>query len=217
MNTKLYSFSGLATALILATGCSSLQSKQVEPESEVQLVEAEAKIDRVTRDLTMTWGNIGRGGAAIRQPAYIHVLGEGNLVQSKEDALFSDSAPPADAAVVITALNSIIDSGDGITSSNSGEQGGFSMYELSRWERFCDNGKAMDEPDWRFVTKHGGASGVPSIYQASCAVPKHTAIDYMSAWVGFCSGSNITPEQRAIVRNSSRPITQANPCLALLE
>ena len=35
-----------------------------------------------------------------------------------------------------------------------GESKDYSFYELSRWQRFCDNGKNMDRLDWKFVKSY---------------------------------------------------------------
>ncbi len=45
----------------------------------------------------MAWDNMGRGGAALRQPGYIHVLGDGNVSATmnkvKDDSAGSDKTP----------------------------------------------------------------------------------------------------------------------------
>lgn len=174
----------------------------------------EIKSERVSRGLTLSWENTGLGGAAIRQPAYVHVLGEGNLHESVHAASFTQvSNEGAEPATVVFALNEID------TASKDKREGiegqAYSLYEMQRWERFCDNGKNMDEADWLFVTKQGGMEQLPSILLASCKAPAHNYKSYLAAWVGFCTGASITSHQRDIVRHSVRPKSEVNPCAAL--
>lgn len=198
----------------LVTGCASSPEPKPEPEPKV----VETKQERISRDLTLSWDNMGRGGAAVRQPAYIHVLGEGNLKQSGSKASIpkTDVANPYIPENLAEAVNDIDNAqkkNAGVDNSKGKE--GYSLYELSRWDRFCDGGKGMDEADWRFVTRHGGKANVPSILQDSCSAPAHDYKAYLAAWTGFCTGAGISSSQRDIVRESVRPKTRVNPCAAL--
>lgn len=165
--------------------------------------QAMAKIAQVERELTLTYGNRGRAGAAIRQPAYIHVLGE-PLNDKYEIDITLFSAP---------AGNYPTTTDDEFEYSWITE--GASMYELQRWERFCDGGQGMDEPDWQFVTKAGGENNIPEVLLVGCEPPSHGLDDYFQAWSLFCELEPTTAEQRKIVRNSVRPRSVANPCRAL--
>lgn len=203
-------FSLVLISAALVGGCASSPEPQPEPE----FTPIESKEQRVTRDLTLSWDNIGRGGAALRQPAYIHVLGQGTLQTSGNDATIP--APEKDA-VNPNELAGVLDDIDSAASKETEDTGkaGFSLYELSRWERFCDQGEGMDEPDWKFVTKHGAHEGIPSILSDSCDPPSHSYDDYLNAWTNFCTSSGVTSAQRDIVRNSVRPQSRVNPCAAL--
>lgn len=217
----------------LVAGCSTTPESKPEPEATV----IETKQARVTRDLTLSWDNMGRGGAAIRQPGYIHVLGEGNIHGSGSKA----SLPPSQVADPYTpshaleavaqidrdnraseiaakkAIKVVVKDSEPSTgqSSDSSPKEGYSLYELNRWERFCDNGKGMDEADWKFVSRNGGAQNIPVMLRKSCDVPSHDYKTYLAAWTGFCTGSGITSTQRDIVRESVRPKSRVNPCKAL--
>lgn len=167
---------------------------------------ANAKMRQVERELSLSWGNRGRAGAAMLQPAYIHVLGESlNDRYELDSEQFSSGATPTP-----TPTNSTDN-----TSDRNWISAGASMYELQRWERYCDQGRGMDEPDWRFVTEQGGRNNIPDILVVDCKPPEHDMTDYLSAWSLFCESETTTTEQRSIVRNSSRPRTVANPCKAL--
>lgn len=118
------------------------------------------------RLITMAWGNTGRGGAALRQPAYIHVLADGQSVMMATPAPSTDASPLgtlADPAEMIAA------SLDKLNGAQPGR--GYSLYELARWERYCDGGKKMDKADWAFVKKEG-VENVPTSLIANCNPPK---------------------------------------------
>lgn len=194
----------LAATTLLIAGCATPPPEVVEVEQK----EVEPKVDRVNRNLTLSWDNMGRGGAALRQPAYVHVLGDGNLHTSGSDgAVTVGQLPPINPQHLLTTMDNI---------NNRNTNQGFSIYELSRWERYCNQGKRMDEPDWRFVTEHGGREGVPDIYHGRCSPPAHDYQGYLQAWTAFCTGDEtMNPVQRDIVRNSVRPQSVVNPCSAL--
>tara|TARA_R110002051_G_scaffold250392_1_gene309719 strand:+ start:1569 stop:2288 length:720 start_codon:yes stop_codon:yes gene_type:complete len=166
---------------------------------------ANAKMAQVDRELTLSWGNRGRAGAAMLQPAYIHVLGESHNDRYEFDTGRLTSSAPSTTETTRP-------------SNDSGERNwitaGASMYELQRWERYCDQGRGMDEPDWRFVTSQGD-NNIPDMLIVNCSPPSHDMADYLNAWSRFCEAETTTAEQRSIVRNSSRPRTIVNPCKAL--
>lgn len=209
----------LIVGVVFMAGCTS--SPEPEPAKDVTVVET--KQARVTRGLTLSWDNIGRGGAAIRQPGYIHVLGDGNLHTSEAKA----HLPVADMESPYTVNNAIaaVTEIDKNTKANSALaiadkkhqniKQGYSFYELSRWERYCNAGIGMDEADWHFVTENGGAKGIPDILTDSCSLPDHNYQSYLDAWVSFCTDKNVTSTQRNIVRSSVRPKSVVNPCKAI--
>jgi hypothetical protein len=251
----------------LVAGCSNTPDRN--PGAEV--VRVETKQERVTRDLTLSWDNMGRGGAALRQPAYVHVLGHGNVAAARSEAVLPTGGDrPYSEEDALEAVNQIDSAGraaggaagkavgkaaanaaSGSESTNGhadttgvkpngssenepssvGSEGssprpssgnkatghgrtGYSLYELARWERFCEGGAGMDEADWLFVTKQGGAGNVPSTLD-TCTAPNYDYQDYLAAWTGFCTNSDITSAQRNIVRHSVRPSSRVNPCEAL--
>lgn len=69
---------------------------------------------RVSRELTVAWDNYGRGGAALRQPAFVHVLGQDGSLTSNIASTTSETislpAPiltPGDIAATMTAFEGI--------------------------------------------------------------------------------------------------------------
>lgn len=194
----------IATGALLLTACSAQQ--EVEEVTNVSPDKVEQKIDRVSRELTNSWGNTGLGGAALRQPGYINVLGKGNLGDRQSQGRLvggSDTNPSA----LVTAVKDI--------ESARGDNAGFSVYELSRWSRYCNAGKGMDEPDWQFVTKNGGPAGVPPSMKKSCTLPGYDYEDYLGAWVNYCTSSGPTSHEISIVSKSVRPKSRVNPCAAM--
>ncbi|EOV0985941.1 hypothetical protein ACW6AV_003426 [Edwardsiella piscicida] len=187
----------VALGALILTGCASEQQKDMGP-NPADLT----KPNRVTRELSQSWDNIGRGGAALRQPAYVHVLGNGNVGSTMNNAQVQTGG--------MLRKNT---GNNGLFNSMS-EGKGYSLYELSRWERYCDNGKGMDEHDWRFI-KAQGETNIPRNALTGCIPPSHSYNDYLTAWTHFCTKKPISDAERSIVRNSVRPFSVVNPCKAL--
>lgn len=187
------------TLIAFLIGCANTP----EPNNSKQQKKSYFKHERVDRTLTLSWDNMGLGGAALRQPAYIHVLGEGTLHKTIHTATFpntqSDDLYNPEKITVI--LNEI----------NSSPKKGYSLYELSRWRRFCNQGKDMDEADWNFINIQG-RDNIPSVFHDHCIPPNHTYKAYVSAWETFCSNAKISSTQRQIVTTSVKPTTKVGRC-----
>lgn len=159
----------------------------------------------------------GRGGAAIRQERRVHVLNPvvpDGLIEPAGSA-FSDSDSLTKAIFNESlAMASIDPSGDAGESASSGVRA-YSIYELSRWGRYCNYGNGMDERDWIFVTANL-ANGIPVDALGYCNQPKYDYDDYRSAWSGFCDyDSSLRPlddSDLAIIRTTTRPHTFAASC-----
>lgn len=119
---------------------------------------SDEKLQLTSRVLTLNWGNTGRGGAALRQPAYVHTL-----AAPREK---TDFAPKLSYTLGAGPVQTFPVGDTGTT--NSGQ--GYSHYELSRWERFCNNGKGMDKRDWAFVRSEG-IHNVPQSLLGRCNPP----------------------------------------------
>lgn len=120
---------------------------------------AELKIAEVSRHFAINWGNTGRGGAAFREPAYIHTLGG---IKS-EERLPRNRVPVQEVAISDLTVYYSLD--------NVKPGKGYSHYELSRWERYCNNGKNMDKKDWAFIQKEG-VHNMPDQLRVRCHPPK---------------------------------------------
>ena len=217
----------LSVALASLAGCSSMAEKlnsfkkKPEPEIIVEVtppVRVESKLERTDRRLAVSWGNIGRAGAAELQPGYINVLTrEGNITFDPSGGVNHSGGVNPSGEV---ADSGVIPKGTGSkpwnAASNTGK--GYSMYQLSRWERYCNSGKGMDERDWRFVKSEGYDNAPLDALGGSCLRPTYRYEEYMTAWARFCTSSpQITGNDHRIVGSTSRPFSQVNPCQALLK
>lgn len=165
------------------------------------------KPQRTNRELTLAWDNQGRAGAAVHQPDYVHVLSNDHDWQ-EISAPYGAARPGSGQRHQSRTLTlSVMDH------SQAGK--GFSVYEMRRWERYCDNGKGMDEDDWNFVALDDYAP--PLDVLGTCVTPGYKYADYLDAWTRFCTGSpEYTSLDKDIVTNSVRPHSTVNPCKAMM-
>jgi hypothetical protein len=135
-------------------------------------------------DTSLTWYNKQRSGAAINEEGYQHVLGHQNIeILADEPAEPLIPSTPADAAKTVSKKS-------------------YSVYEMSRWERFCGAGK-MDETDWDFVAKEGRGN-VPETLDKKCDYPSFTRQEYLAAWKANCLGET-TAIQKVILEKTLKP------------
>lgn len=193
----------------ILAGCASGTPEQ-STQSQTALAEND-KLARVSMELSMSWGNIGCGGAALRQPGYIHVLGDGNIGVTMNTVQY-DSASSDKTPAGFKQNGGMDEAINTFKSMNKGKS--YSLYELSRWERYCNGGKGMDEHDWRFVVAEG-TTNIPKDVITGCIPPTHTYQEYLDAWTYFCTSQTVTDADRRIVRESVRPYSVVNPCKAL--
>lgn len=88
----------------------------------------EQKLRDTQREPTLVWGNMGRGGAAYRMPANVHALGKKTHRGFTPTVAYRLDQPTVQTFAVQAP-----------TAANAGQ--GYSHYEMSRWERYCNNGK----------------------------------------------------------------------------
>lgn len=166
------------------------------------------KPERTNRELTLAWDNIGRAGAAVHQPDYVHVLDgrvDGHLDRNSDFGLAKDYlSHGADGLASGT--------GTDLNARSGGRKGqGYSFYELQRWERYCDAGKGMDERDWIFVASQ--LYKAPLDVLSSCRPPAYDYTGYLESWKRFCARSPLYDQKDVqVVRNSVRPTQLASRC-----
>lgn len=185
--------------------------KSDKPEEPVVVTRMETdKPFRTTRELTISWDNQGRAGAANHQPAFVHVLGESRQ-HIEQNSQYSDhdlSATEQDGGRSKPRLQG----NAGTFQQRAGQ--GYSYYELQRWERYCNGGKNMDERDWRFVAAENYAAPLDAL--GACSKPTYDYNNYLESWTRFCTSSpQYNASDKQIVTNTSRPYTTVNPCQAL--
>lgn len=155
------------------------------------------KSSRVNKELTMVYGNQGRTGPAIKQPGFIHVLA--NKPEQMPD---KGNNYLLNGDVITNTLNAMPDTDSRMIS--------YTHYELSRWERYCSNGKGMDEKDWLFVKK---ANYVwPKETLSTCNAPDYKYEFYVQAWTSFCTSSSYGETEKRVVRHSVKPTSLTITC-----
>lgn len=167
-------------AVLLLSACSSTSTVVATDHSQRTYTNEKP----TALDTTLTWYNKERSGAAVNDEGYRHVLGHQNVeIISDEPAEPVIPSTPIDAAKKISKQS-------------------YSVYEMSRWERFCGAGK-MDERDWDFVAKEGRGN-LPETLAKKCAYPSFTRQEYLAAWEAECSGE-ITTSQKIILEKTLKP------------
>ena len=196
----------LLIAAGVLSGCAAFQSKPPEP----VVIKEDDKPQRTHRHLTVAWDNIGRGGAALHQPGFVDVLSnEDSQTQSytpaKSPALAPKPSPKATPAIIGPSIDEMraLLSKSAAKPVPTTNKTSYAIYEMRRWERYCNAGQGMTEQDWKFVTQAKGE--VPADAISSCSRPNHNYQGYKDAWKSFCSGTTISESQQDIVRNSTRP------------
>lgn len=140
-----------------------------------------SKEDRINRKTTLTMSESKRGGAALRDKAFVHVLSNQSADQAAEQ---------------VEEVFETLDDADNASA--------FSHYEMERWNRYCNEGKGMDQRDWSFVAKH--EYHVPFIIKEDCTPATITMEDYLSAWIQFCKlAKGVDENTMKIVTQSVKP------------
>lgn len=162
---------------------------------------------------TLRFGNVGLGGAAQRQPAYIHVLaskfeGNDNSLTQQDNNLKSNNVLKEIVEKGLTSQQSNIgdrEKNKAVLTNWGKSSGGYSIYELSRWKRYCINEK-MDEADWNFVNKELQADHeIPFKLISNCTPPPFSFEDYNEAWNNYCSNKKLTPTEIKVIGQSFKP------------
>lgn len=137
---------------------------------------------RVAQEFYNSWGHTGRGGAALRKPAYQHVMGT-------EEVLMTTNGNYADLRSGIgepSVVNQVMNNGgnavgvalaatpapittDGMTTSVSrGPINATDDEYLRAYRKFCQGaGMTMTEREWEIVAL-GGPSRIPPALRGKC-------------------------------------------------
>lgn len=199
-----------------------------------EIIEKEEKLIRTTRVNTLRHRENQLGGAAVRQEAYVHVLAvdgccEGRPpLQSDWKHKYSNMTIGGynlDYADLLSILGEWDTSrcignnhnrklAEGIKTDDNSITILNSDINLGRWERYCNQGKHMNENDWVFVKKNNYK--VPEEFEPYCIRPDFTYDEYLAAWESFCNADNKTSEKyMKIVKETVRPQKLIRHCRLL--
>lgn len=155
-----FSVAAIAATLV---GCNA--TNPPIPATDVPIAHQDAdKPMRTARNLTVTWDNIGRGGAAMRQPGFIDVLSQENSFGPEQNYMRVPQSKHVAPVVTPTAAKP----------PKTSNKTSYSTYELQRWQRYCDQGRGMDSKDWRFVRAQNFE--VPEGAFPNCKPAPHTSV-----------------------------------------
>jgi hypothetical protein len=146
---------------------------------------------RLHQDFYSSWGHSGRGGAALRKPAYQHVMGSEDMVMTthgnykelreasgdKQPTAFNTALNQGTGTAITKALNSLspitgaITSGANPSGASTSRVASLSAtnneYEAA-YRKFCNGASmAMTEREWEIVAL-GGPKGIPPNLRAKC-------------------------------------------------
>lgn len=174
----------MANACLIVSLIAGCAKEELEPADYSEKVLLDAK--PVSRDSTYQWHDLERGGAAYRGKEYQQVLA------TRVTEKVVDDRPVSQSPTIITkpfehATSTAIKS--------------FSVYEMSRWERFCGKGK-MDVKDWDFVAQQG-RENVPADLAHNCAPPPYSRKEYIAAWKVSCTNGAVPSKQQNIIRRET--------------
>lgn len=129
-----------------------------------------------------------RRGAAIEQGSdkhFLHKTGDnGNSPLISNNVKYNRQDPNAYVNTATNVNNKAADNSKQQSSGTSvsdatrekilgryklGESKDYSFYELSRWQRFCNNGKNMDRLDWKYVKSYNNI--FPQDMYDTCQLP----------------------------------------------
>lgn len=177
---------------LIFVGCSS------PPEKKAELSQKEfVNIKETQRENTTREDKRRLSGAAYEQEAYRHVLAKRRVEPFKDGERQISSENQ-------TGRNTNAKLG---TSSNQNEVGrihGYSIYELSRWERYCGKRGKMDRLDWEFVNREG-IKNMPDNLIGHCQSPKYSYTEYLSAWDNYCRKTPLNDNEKLITRTTHAP------------
>ncbi|MBU2952228.1 hypothetical protein [Marinobacter sp. F3R08] len=223
MNKKL--LSALVGAVVL-TGCSS-NDKVPTLVTERTLVFEQDNRRYIHSIATTEYGNEGLGGAAVLQPATIHVMSDERRTAEFEElkgyvkALAnSNSVSKADQKKLYDALKQLerttSESDQGVIANNvnramlvlasiqsTDTKTHLSHYDLDLWDKFCSDGDAMTEDDWGQMLSSSIAQ-IPDPVQADCNIPDLSLTEDITD--RHCEGVELSNREQFIIQEHGNPI-----------
>ena len=213
---------GALIGAIAISGCANTNQKPTVVVERTLIFEEDNR--RYIHSVATTeYGNHGLGGAAVRQPATIHVLADerrtadpselsgeadlesqANKTQMDEfkamvDELSSASGEDRETAEHIARAMAALAS---IQSSDPTIH--LSHYDLTLWKRYCDHGAGMTENDWGQMLS-SSLEQMPSELRASCQEPNLELTEELKK--SFCSGDELSNQELYIVKRNEDQIS----------
>lgn len=176
----------LSIALLVATAALAGCTKD-QPENPYAGYESAVHVPvRLHQDFYSSWGHDGRGGAALRKPAYQHVMGSEDMVMTTHgnysdlrsgkgqgDSNLNKAMAGGVGSAITNALNSAPPIVVGTASDNfSSLQHPASYSNALEYEaayrKFCGGATmTMTEREWEIVAL-GGPKGIPAQLRGKC-------------------------------------------------
>ena len=163
-------------AAVLLTACTSTHKHPYDQITE----DATAYVPvRVAHEFYSSWGHDGRGGAALRKPAYEHVMGsEDDVMTTQGNYAQLRSGQGTGNSVVVTALNHGMNKAidQALTFTPPDQKPAPRSYALNAskeeyeraYRKLCRGaGMEMTEREWEIVAL-GGPQGVPATLRGKC-------------------------------------------------
>lgn len=133
---------------------------------------------RIAHEFYNSWGHDGRGGAALRKPAYQHVMSSEDEVMTTQGNYAELRSGQGNNSVVVTALNhgmnKAIDQALTLTPAQSTPAPRVAALNASQEEyerayrKLCRGaGMEMTEREWEIVAL-GGPKGIPASLRGKC-------------------------------------------------
>ena len=141
------------------------------------------------RDLTTQWHNTERTSASIEEGRYTHVMANRKL--SDFDGKVNDVEEVKPKPLKVTTDGSV------------------SVYELSRWERYCKKGEGSDKRDWIFY--ESSKYEVPAVMADTCEAPGFKRSQYIAAWEHKCTGRTLSQLDSKITTLTLKPASCSKP------
>ncbi len=187
----------IGLAIFITTSCAS--NNAVVPQEPVPESRHFLNIHHPVKDGTLEYVESKRLGAAYGVTGYTHVLAIRDDGELNDEALKAKSVDSTtDLFSLENADSAAIDSAKIIEKV---DKKSYSIYEMSRWERFCGHGN-MDERDWAFIAKQG-RNNLPIELVPTCVEPAYTRQDYLAAWSAICISEDT--DMFSIIRNQTIP------------
>lgn len=160
--------------LLVLTGCGPLAglldsqaTDRMDADGSARSVNASAPISEyvlwgLSYHASVEHGNVGRGGAALRVPAYIHVA----ALDAVTAGVSVEGVPPAPRPTTVPVIR------HELTPPKSAAAATASATPSTLWERFCDPEQILTESEREQIARLGGWDAVPEHLRQKCLPPK---------------------------------------------